>query len=226
MKYFLIFLSSLILVLSQLAIAGPEKMDGIEEINIKRLKVVDSKGQLFFMSENGRFVIQGQMTDTWSKTTLDTLDEVRFAASHVEIGLLSQTVSGFTTIKLGEGEKEVIIFVDPMCPYCKKLLKDASQHLEKYTFKVVVVPALGEESAELSKKLFCSTSGSDLLKALLNNTINRLDQKSNCDLRPYDMSLVTAQLLEIKAVPYIISPDGSYRSGADKNIWNWLKTKS
>nr|WP_252152636.1 disulfide isomerase DsbC N-terminal domain-containing protein [Escherichia coli] len=58
---------------SKLEITDPRaaKIEDIVELPIKGVRAVQSDGQIMFLSENGRFVISGQIYDLWSKKPLN-----------------------------------------------------------------------------------------------------------------------------------------------------------
>lgn len=219
LRAFIIFLVSS----SVFAGSQPPKLDSITDIPVKRIKAVETNGEILFMSENGRYVFQGQLTDTWHKTSLDTVAEVKYSASHIDIALMGLPINDMNTITLGSGPKQIVVFVDPLCKYCKKFIKEAKPYEDEYTFKLVVVPALGKESHKLSKNLFCSKDKSSALEAYMNNTLSLLPQSEQCDPKFYDLTLTFAQLIGVDAVPYFIAPDGRYKAGQGMDFWEWVK---
>jgi len=136
---------------SKLEITDPRaaKIKEIVTLPIKGIRAVESDGQIVFISDNGRFVITGQIYDVWGRMDVDKLN----------------------TISFGHGPKDVVLFVDPRCGVCHKLIGEAKPLAEEYTFKIVVIPALGDESNQLAKALHCAKDKTNALDALLNNTL-------------------------------------------------------
>lgn len=220
-KFFILFLLS-----SQ---TNAEKtypnLDAITSLTVNKLQAVETNGEILFVSDNGRFVIRGQLTDTWHKKSLDTMAEIKYASEHIDIDVMGLPLNQMNTITISGGPDMIIVFVDPQCSYCKSFIKQAKEKTDKFTFKIVVVPALGAKSNILSKSLFCSSEKNNALQMLLDGKLEDMPQKNNCNTKYYDLTLTVAQLFGIKQVPFFISPDGRYKSGAGSGFWEWINHK-
>lgn len=219
-------LRALLILTISIAANADQTVPNVEkstEIPLGSLKAVQVNGEVFFMSKNGRYVFQGQLTDSWSKVTLDTIEEVEYSTKHINVERFGLPIDSMNVITFGTGPKTVYSFVDPQCGYCKKFVAEAKSKVSEYTFKLIVVPALGKESNLQSKSLFCAKDKSDALNAFMNDGLGDLAQKTACDSKYYDLTLTFAQLVGVNAVPYMIAPDGRYKAGADKGIWQWIE---
>ncbi|MCT4736102.1 disulfide isomerase DsbC N-terminal domain-containing protein [Citrobacter freundii] len=138
---------------SKLEITDPRaaKIEDIVELPIKGVRAVQSDGQIMFLSENGRFVISGQIYDLWSKKPLNTMSQMRDVAERIHFKSMGMDVDTLNTVSMGRGDKEVVVFVDPRCAVCHQLMGDAKSLVDDYTFKFIVIPALGAESNRLAK---------------------------------------------------------------------------
>jgi thiol:disulfide interchange protein DsbC len=143
------------------------KIEGIVKLPIKGMQAVQSDGQILFMSENGRFVITGQIYDIWMKKPLSTIAQMQDAASRIHFKGMGLNVDTLNTVSMGQEPKEVVIFVDPRCTICHELMPDAKTLTKDYTFKFIVIPALGDESNRLAKALYCAKDQRDTLNALI-----------------------------------------------------------
>lgn len=199
------------------------KVSPISAFAGQTFQAVESNGEIMFITPNGRFVIRGQLIDTWAAKTLDTPEEIKYAATHINIEQMGLPVDQMNTVTIGSGPKKVYLFVDPLCSYCKTLLQQAQQNSSLYTFTIFVVPALGDESNALSKKLFCSTDRQKGFNALLDRKLGELPQQQKCDTKKYDLTLLMAQNFGINRVPFIVAPDGRTRFGGGTEFWDWVK---
>lgn len=199
------------------------KLDAIATIPVSKLQAVEKNGEIFFLSENGRFVVRGQITDVWAKKPLTTMNEIKYAASHVDVDVMGLPLDEMNTITIPGGKKRLIVFVDPQCSYCKAFLKDVDRHKDKYTFKIVVVPALGDKSNELSKSLFCAADKSNAFSFLMQDKLGTMPQKPNCDTKYYDLTLTMAQLFGVQQIPFFIAPDGRFKPGTGPAFWQWVE---
>lgn len=199
------------------------KLEGVVELPIKNLRAVQNDGQIFFVSDNGRFVLTGQLYDIWYKTPLDSLAQMEEVAARIDFTRMGMNVDTLNTVSMGSGEKQVVVFVDPLCTPCHALMHDARKLTSQYTFKFIAVPALGEESNRLAKTMACAKDPQEALDALLNNTLKTLPTRTPCDVGHYDKTLLTAQLLGIEGVPFIVGPEGRVGRGRPANLAAWLE---
>ncbi|TFT44863.1 DsbC family protein, partial [Proteus mirabilis] len=59
--------------------------------------------------------------------------------------------------------------------------------------------------------------------ALLNGRISNLEQDDTCNLEPMQRTLVTAQILGIQGVPFIVANDGRISRGRPYDLSAWLE---
>ncbi|AIJ10672.1 DsbC family protein [Edwardsiella piscicida] len=212
---------------SKLEITDPRaaKIDSIITLPIKGMKAVDSDGQIVFLSDNGRFVISGQLYDLWSKKPLSTISELQDVAERIHFKNFGMDVDTLNTVSMGHGKKEVVIFTDPRCDVCRKLIDEAKSLEDEYTFKIIVIPALGDESNRLAKAMYCAKDKDKVLGALQSNALESLAVKTPCDPGQYDQTLLTAHLIGIEGVPFIVAQDGRISKGRPQNLKAWLESK-
>ncbi|MBX2807138.1 MAG: DsbC family protein [Cellvibrionaceae bacterium] len=208
--------------------AGPAGLPTIERIvtlPVNKIQAVDSGEQIFFISENGRYVFRGQLTDTWHKKTLDTIGEIDYAAKHIDLDVMGLPLDQMNTISIPGGPERVTVFVDPVCPFCKAFIEDALTKTQDYNFKIIVVPAFGGDSNRMAKSLFCAKDKSQALTMYMQQTLDTMAQQPHCNTDNYDLTLMVAQLFGIQEIPFFITPDGRYKAGAEKGFWAWVKNK-
>jgi thiol:disulfide interchange protein DsbC len=198
-------------------------IDGFVNLPIKSLKAIEKNGVIYYVSERGRYIIQGQMIDVWHKKPLDTLKEIKYSANHIKLDVMGMPIDQLNTITIPGGPKKVVAFVDPKCKNCKKFIEEAELKSSRYTFKIIVVPALGEDSNRLAKKLFCAKDKTKALYLLKEQRLDELVAKENCDTKLYDKTLFLAEMLKIRAVPYFFSPTGRTVAGMKDDFWDWLE---
>ncbi|RYY74439.1 MAG: DsbC family protein [Gammaproteobacteria bacterium] len=197
-----------------------------ETISTSDLKAFDKPGGgIVFVTSDGRYAIKGTVVDTWTKTPLNSLKEIAYSTSHINLDAMGLDIKALNVITLGNGPRRITVFVDPLCALCKELVKQAQKKTNEFTFNLVVVPALGDKSQLHAKSLFCAEDKSDSLNAYLNQTLKDLKQKKTCDTKNYDLTLLSATLFNIKAVPWMIADDGRTKYGA-ADLWKWLAIKN
>ena len=117
------------------------KIDGMVSLPVTGMKAVESNGRIVFMSDSGRFVIDGTLYDAWSKSRLPALKKF---VKRKHAGLKSSwlKMDDLNPLTLGEGKKKVVVFVDPRCPHCHELLKQALPLTKEYTFQILLCQCL------------------------------------------------------------------------------------
>ncbi len=175
------------------------------------------------MSDSGRFVIDGTLYDAWSKKPLTSLEEIREAGNTLDLSRLGLKMDDLNPLTLGEGKKKVVVFVDPRCPHCHELLKQALPLTKEYTFQILPVPVLGPDSERQVRQLGCARDKKAATDALLNGRIGNLEQDDACNLEPMQRTLVTAQILGIQGVPFIVANDGRISRGRPYDLSAWLE---
>lgn len=197
-------------------------IEDMVKMPVKGLQAIQSKGQIYYVSDNGRFVFSGQMIDIWQKKELNTLAQVRDATEKLNFVSLGLDVKTLNTMTLGTGKYQVTAYVDPLCTICHKLISDAKALTKDYTFNFVVVPAINDTSNVLAKKIFCAKDKTKTLDAFTNNTIKNLEQVPNCNISGYDKTLVSAQIMGVEGVPFVIAPNGRFAKGYPAKMAEWL----
>lgn len=78
----------------------------------QRGRAVQNDGQIMFLSENGRFVISGQIYDLWSKKPLNTMSQMREVVERIHFKSMGLDVDTLNAVSMEHGDKEVVVFVD------------------------------------------------------------------------------------------------------------------
>ena len=209
---------------------GQSVIDQMATIPSGDLKAIESKGELLFMSGNGRFIIKGgTLYDAWNRKALRTVADVNDSANRVDLGAMKINVAEFRPLSFGEGPKHVTVFVDPRCPWCAKLMsliRDMPGLGDAYTFNLLPIPRLGPESEKLVRQLACAKDREAARDALMREDYTQnLPQVEPCDLTPIQRTFVFAQLLGVNGVPFLIASDGRIQRGLPPDLLAWLENR-
>jgi thiol:disulfide interchange protein DsbC len=175
-------------------------MNGLYE-----LRVNDS--DIFYTDAEGNFLIQGNLIDTRAKRNLTEeraakLSAIDFAALPIK--------DAFTQVR-GTGKRQLAVFEDPNCGYCKRFERDL-QKVNDVTIHTFLVPILGPDSVEKSKNIWCAK---DKNKAWLDWMVR--DQpaaKASCDTAALERNLAFSRKYKITGTPTLFFADGSRVPGA------------
>ncbi len=125
------------------------------------------------------------------------------------------------TVK-GNGKRQLAIFSDPNCPYCKQLEAelDKLNDVTIYTF----IYALKPQSIAVSKQVWCDANPSYAWKNLLQKNVQ--PKAKNC-ANPIDRNLALGRKLGVNGTPTLIFSNGlkmvGGRSAEDiQMIWKEL----
>jgi thiol:disulfide interchange protein DsbC len=201
-------------------------IDGMRRLPVQGVQMVRAGERVLFVSANGRYVFTGPAWDLWHGAALDSLDTAGRLADRIDLQRLRLDPKALGAFQLGKGEGEVVIFVDPRCPHCRDLMSRLPALAERYRFLLVPLPVLGPDSEDAVARLGClATSDAAAARdALLNDKADELPAPTpGCGQAPAQRALVTAQLLGIAGVPYLIAPDGRLWQGVPEDLKAWLE---
>jgi len=213
------------------------KIDGMQDLPISGLKMVKSGEQTVFISSNGRFAFYGgKLMDIWTHQEIKELADIDRIANRIDLSRMKLKADDLGAVTVGHGKGQVLMFIDPRCPYCGKVMKDLKdlQALQdQYTFKLVMVPILGPESQNIVVQLACQLGSSDTkAKDAVRDRLLKQDYAglptelpAQCNKEPLQKAVVTAKLFDLKGVPFLIAPDGRIHSGAPEVLADWLANK-
>jgi len=83
-------------------------------------------GDIVYMSEDGRYLVQGRMIDM--DTQVDLTDQAMSGIRKEQLANLER--SEFVTFGNGDSEYEVLVFTDPDCGYCRRLHEQIDAYVE------------------------------------------------------------------------------------------------
>ncbi len=188
-------------------------IDHIEPLPITGVQMVQSGNKYVLMSSNGRFIING-VFDTWNNTEIKNISDVKKYAQRIDVKQLKLGTNNQTLkYTYGEGKSNVIVFVDPQCHFCAALIDQMKPLAQQYTFTLLPVGILSKTSQLNVNKLSC-LSKAKATKLLMSHHYASTDiAQKGCQPEKQLKTLATAQVLGVRAVPYIIAPNGVTRTG-------------
>lgn len=110
----------------------------------------------------------------------------------------------------GNGKRQLAIFSDPNCPYCKTLESHLSQ-LTDVTIYTFIYP-IKSQSVKPSKQVWCSNSKALAWQNLIQKTI-KPTASAQCE-NPIERNLALGKRLGLQGTPVIIFSNGFKLTGA------------
>lgn len=177
------------------------------------LHVADINGQLVVVLPNKRFAVVGHLVDTLERKELRTLDDVK-AARRMKISSLGIDYNELAAVKYGKGPKEAVIFLDTECTNCTKMLQEVRSLGDDYTFHIVLMPLLSQASVTNAARVICADDQQAAINAIFTRGYDKLPKKAlQCAQSKLAATWGMSLALSIRAVPYIIAPNGETTLG-------------
>ena len=159
---------------------------------------------LHYTDEKVTFMIYGVLVDTKSNRNMTEQSMRKLTA--LKIAELPPLAMAIKRVK-GDGKRELRVFLDPTCPYCKKLEVEF-ERLNNVTLYVYPFPLESKfpGSTNIAKSVWCSADKAKawedwMLRAL------RPSGPTNCS-NPFEQIGEAAAKLNIDATPTIVFADG------------------
>ncbi len=184
------------------------KKENVSPTPIKGLYQVIVGARVLYASDNGRYIIQGEMVDLDKRENMT--EEALKLARRLELEKMDEKSM---IIYPAKDEKHVItIFSDIDCGYCRKLHKNISSYTDAgMTVRYLFFPRSGPNTESYFKAIsvWCAK---DRNKALTDAKLNDKVESKTCD-NPIDEHMRLAQLFGVTGTPSIIADDGTMIPG-------------
>ena len=188
---------------------GGAKIESIRETPYSGLYEVRVAGDILYTDKKGDYLFIGHVYDTKTSTNLtrarvDEINKIKFTDLPFEMALKQ--------VK-GNGKRQIAVFEDPNCGYCKRLRHTTLKEIDNVTIYTFMYNILSEDSFVKSKNIWCA---SDRVKAWDDWMINGKvppTAPAACE-SPNDKVLALGQKLRIQGTPAIFFTDGSRIPGA------------
>ena len=119
--------------------------------------------------------------------------------------------SAFKTVR-GNGKRQLAIFSDPNCPYCKHLEKELAK-MDDITIYTFLFPILSPDSQVKAKAIWCSADKSKAWSDLMLNGKAPAPAPGNCDT-PIEKNLQFGGKYHFNSTPTLVFASGERVTGA------------
>jgi thiol:disulfide interchange protein DsbC len=180
---------------------SPSGVDGMLEVLMEDNRIV-------YSDISGKHVFNGHLFDL---DTHEDLTERRIEAlTRIDVKQLP-LADAFDVVR-GNGKRQLYLFEDPDCPYCKKFeeqlpkINDVTMHI--YLFPLV---SLHPHAYEHALGVWCAT---DRQKAWADKMLKGIDPPAVAKCaNPIDRNLALGDKIHIEGTPTIVFADGRVRAG-------------
>jgi thiol:disulfide interchange protein DsbC len=188
----------------------PATQISVKDTPINGLYEVSTDGQVFYLSEDGRYAIQGQILDL---QTRQNLTEPAKQAARVQLLKKLQPDEVITYPAQGQKKREVWVFDDIDCPYCSKLHKIFPKlQTAGITIHVLFFPrgGLGSKSYFDAVKVWCSKDRRQAFDIAMET--GQVPDAGVCR-HPVSEHLALAQKIGVTGTPYMVLDNGEIIPG-------------
>ena len=162
---------------------------------------------IFYVSEDGRFLLQGNLIDLESRQNL-TEQTRRGVRSEIFAAIPDDELTVY--VPEGSVRHTLNVFTDPNCPFCRQMHGDMEKYLEAgIKVRYFMYPVLGRQSPEIMRDVWCADSRTDAMdRAKAGQPVTSRDCPT-----PADAHLALGRELGISGTPATITSGGQLISG-------------
>ena len=185
-----------------LAVA-PSEIPGLYLVSVK----MQGRNIPLYLDASGTYMFSGNIIDLKQRRNL-TEDLFR-QLNPVDVSAIPLD----DALPLGnlQAQQQVIVFTDPLCPFCSQLHTVLYQALEKdpnLLFQIVLLP-MQPNSQRISQTILCNKSMEQLEQAFAGKAL----PEPGCDSDTLRQNQALAQSLQITGTPTLILPNGQIHAG-------------
>ncbi|MDD1616472.1 MAG: thiol:disulfide interchange protein DsbC [Methylococcaceae bacterium NSP1-2] len=184
------------------------KIDAIKPSEVKGLYEVLVGTNVFYVSDDGKYLIEGHLIDIAARKDLT---EGKLSESHVK-AINKLGTDKMIIFKPKTSKYTVTIFTDIDCGYCRKLHSEIDSYLaEGITIQYVFFPRTGKDTESYKKAV--SVWCADDRKAALTAAKKGEAVKAKTCANPVDEHMKLAGEFEVNGTPTIVSEKGTVYPG-------------
>lgn len=189
-------------------VPGLDQLDEVTATPMPGLYEIRIGHDLLYTDAEGRFLIQGALMDTVERINLteermNKLNAIDFAELPLD--------QAFTIVR-GNGERQLAVFEDPNCGYCKRFEKDM-QNVDNITVHLFLIPILGPDSVTKSSQIWCSENRTQAWQDWMLHD-KQPSSDGQCDTQALDANLAFAHQHRITGTPTLVFANGHRVPGA------------
>jgi thiol:disulfide interchange protein DsbC len=179
---------------------APSGVDGILEVLMEGNRIV-------YTDTSGKHLFNGHLFDIDAH---EDLTERRIEAlTRIDVKQLP-LADAFDVVR-GDGKRQLYVFEDPDCPYCKKF-EEQLPKINNVTLHIFLYPltSIHPHAYEHAQSVWCSK---DRQKSWADKMLKGIDPPAAKCANPLDRNLALGEKLHIDGTPTIVFADGRVRAG-------------
>jgi thiol:disulfide interchange protein DsbC len=193
--------------------SAPEvAVDRIRPAPIPGLFEIVSGKSIFYVDGTGRYFVSGQIFDMQERKNLSAAA----ASDLIHIDPNSLVLDDAIKIVRGTGKRQIYVFTDPDCPYCKKLEREGLADVKDVTIHIFLFPLvqLHPDARNKAVKLWCAANPVQAWEDLMRRDAVPPAREGDECAHPVDRNLALGNKVGIEATPTLVFADGHVIAGA------------
>lgn len=175
-------------------------IEGLYEVRVNQTDI-------FYTDAQGNYLIQGSLIDVRARVDLTEQRLQKLTA----VDFKDLPLKDAFTIVRGNGKRQMALFSDPNCGFCKRFERDLLK-INDVTVHVFLYPILGPDSIAKSRHIWCAK---DKEKAYLDWMLNNVTPAAaSCETGAIDRNVAFGRQQRINGTPASFFVDGSRLAGA------------
>jgi thiol:disulfide interchange protein DsbC len=200
-------------VLVNLKAAFPgAQIDGVKATPMKGLYEVGLAGRVMYSDATGRYLLMGPLHDMQAAPATNS-SETASTEQRLDPESFGKIVSAaqrnaFKRV-IGSGARQLYLFSDPKCPYCRSLEAELDK-LQDVTIHTFLYPVLSQESSSIAMNVWCAKDRAAEWKKVMSGGSAR--GSASC-AAPLQANIRMAQSLRIVGTPTLVGAEGKVLVG-------------
>lgn len=186
------------------------KIENIQPTEMQGIYSGSMQGQIVYLNEDARHLMAGPMLRIQDQRNLTR--DLLLQQNSIDWKKLPLK-DAIKTVR-GTGKRQLAIFSDPNCPYCKQLELELKK-LKDVTIYTFILP-LKPQSVAPSKQVYCDTNPAQAWANLIGQGIPPKSAKTCAN--PIERNQQLAQALGVNGTPAIIFSNGFKMMGAQPAV--------
>ena len=184
------------------------KIESVKTSEMKGVYEVMIEGNIYYVSEDGKYLLQGHLIDLKAKK--DLTEEKLTVAHKQDLEAIGE--NNMIIFKAKIKKYQISVFTDIDCGYCRKLHSEMDQYLaEGITVRYLFFPRAGKGSESYNKAIsvWCAEDRNAALTAAKQGKNPENKQCKN----PVDAHMALAEKFGVKGTPMIVTEKGNVLPG-------------
>lgn len=185
----------------QVKYVAPSPIPGLYEVAVNN--------EVIYMDPTGEHVVMGEIFNTLTRRNLTQEAKEKL----LTIDFSSLPLADAIKTVHGNGTRQIAVFSDPNCSFCKKL-EAGLAGMKDVTIYTFLYPVITAGSKEVSANIWCAKDRAQAWKEQLLEGRAAPKRAADCDISAIERNVELGAKLNITGTPTIFVPSGKRAPGA------------